>query len=264
MEIIVKKYKGAVFFDIDGTLINEDKGIVEPTENTKLAIKELTEKGYLVGIATGRAQNFLPKSIIDLNLEIYITCNGAIAKYRGENVVDDYIKEDICNEVIRYINEKNSEYIVVYDDACYYSGEENIRFSWITENIYPLSEYPPEYGYIRANKITASYTEKTVTEFKERFGDELYLMLHRHNMELGPIEVSKASGILKVAKIFDIDIDNIYTFGDDTNDIEMISEFKHGVAMTPHVKELENIADYITDSVESDGVYKALKHYGVI
>ena len=37
-----------------------------------------------------------------------------------------------------------------------------------------------------------------------------------------------------------------------------------GVAMGNANKEVKEIADYITDDVDNDGVYKALKHFNLI
>ncbi|EGV02756.1 haloacid dehalogenase-like hydrolase domain protein [Streptococcus infantis SK970] len=41
----------AVFFDIDGTLVNDSKSVLK---STKEAIKIVKEQGVLVGVATGR------------------------------------------------------------------------------------------------------------------------------------------------------------------------------------------------------------------
>ncbi len=45
----------AVFFDIDGTLLNDNKRVEKATV---LAIKNLKEQGILVGVATGRGTWF--------------------------------------------------------------------------------------------------------------------------------------------------------------------------------------------------------------
>ena len=52
--------------------------------------------------------------------------------------------------------------------------------------------------------------------------------------------------------------------GDGDNDIEMIRYAGTGVAMgngSPWVKE---IADYVTDSIEKDGLWKAFSHLGLL
>ena len=50
----------AVFFDIDGTLVNDRKSVLK---STKDAIKIVKEQGVLVGVATGRGP-FLLRSCL--------------------------------------------------------------------------------------------------------------------------------------------------------------------------------------------------------
>ena len=50
-------------------------------------------------------------------------------------------------------------------------------------------------------------------------------------------------------------------FGDGGNDISIIKKAGIGVAMGNANEQLKNAADYITDSVDEDGIYKALKRW---
>lgn len=66
----------AVFFDIDGTLINYK---MEMPESTKKALKTLRKKGLKVFIATGRnmmQMESLPVS--NMHFDGYVTLNGQI------------------------------------------------------------------------------------------------------------------------------------------------------------------------------------------
>ena len=47
-------------------------------------------------------------------------------------------------------------------------------------------------------------------------------------------------------------------------DFDMIKAAGHGVIMGHHDPVLEPYAEYITDTVENDGLYKAMEHYGLI
>ena len=49
-----------------------------------------------------------------------------------------------------------------------------------------------------------------------------------------------------------------------SNDLDMIKVAGHGVIMGHHDPVLEPYAEYITDTVENDGLYKAMEHYGLI
>ena len=48
------------------------------------------------------------------------------------------------------------------------------------------------------------------------------------------------------------------------SDFDMIKAAGHGVIMGHHDPGLEPYAEYITDTVENDGLYKAMEHYGLI
>ena len=63
----------AVFFDIDGTLVNDRKSVLK---STKDAIKIVKEQGVLVGVATGRGPFFVKELMDDLDLDFAVTYNG--------------------------------------------------------------------------------------------------------------------------------------------------------------------------------------------
>jgi hydroxymethylpyrimidine pyrophosphatase-like HAD family hydrolase len=53
-------------------------------------------------------------------------------------------------------------------------------------------------------------------------------------------------------------------FGDGGNDLPMVRDAAVGVAMGNACDELKSVADYITSSVDEDGVSRALEHFGLI
>ena len=53
-------------------------------------------------------------------------------------------------------------------------------------------------------------------------------------------------------------------FGDGGNDIEMLRHVGIGVAMGNAKDEVKACADYVTTSVDDDGIVNALRHFGVI
>ena len=54
--------RGIVFFDFDGTLVDETARIYRPTAATKEALRQLKENGYLAVLATGRAKCYVPET----------------------------------------------------------------------------------------------------------------------------------------------------------------------------------------------------------
>ena len=53
-------------------------------------------------------------------------------------------------------------------------------------------------------------------------------------------------------------------FGDGGNDMAMLKHVAVSVAMGNANDELKEIADYVTKSVDNDGIYHALKHFELI
>ena len=54
----MKKYKGAVFFDYDGTLVDEVDHIKTVTPKTLEAIRRLQDNGYAALLCSGRTNGF--------------------------------------------------------------------------------------------------------------------------------------------------------------------------------------------------------------
>ena len=74
----------------------------------------------------------------------------------------------------------------------------------------------------------------------------------------------KVFGIQKYLEYLDIRKEEIMAFGDAQNDVEMLQYAAIGVAMGNAKPEVQAIADYVTASVDDDGIEKALKHFELI
>lgn len=76
--------------------------------------------------------------------------------------------------------------------------------------------------------------------------------------------VSKAKGLKEIAAARGFDISETMAFGDGGNDLSIIKQAGIGVAMGNANEVLKPAADYITDSVDNNGIFNALTHYNVI
>ena len=55
-----------------------------------------------------------------------------------------------------------------------------------------------------------------------------------------------------------------YVFGDSSNDLDMFRFAEHAVALAKHDDVLKPHAEYVTKTVEDDGIAHAMEHYGLI
>ena len=79
--------------------------------------------------------------------------------------------------------------------------------------------------------------------------------------ENGITPASVGNGLLAIAAHQGIRIEETMALGDGGNDIPIVERAGIGVAMGNANDSLKAIADYVTDSVDENGVYHALKHW---
>src|SRR5574344_183341 len=70
--------KKTIFFDIDGTLLNEKK---EVPASTIEAINRLKQAGHQIFVCTGRTKCMLPKVITDIDFDGYVYGGGTALEY---------------------------------------------------------------------------------------------------------------------------------------------------------------------------------------
>ena len=265
----MKHYLGAVFFDIDGTLLDENLQIFKPSPAVIAAVKTLQEKGYLVGIATGRARCYLPDFGIDF--DCYIACNGATAEVDGVEIFNDAFPTEDLLEMIAFMEQEGIGYDLESTELCYLQPSLIKEFQKMIElfriedkNCFVPLEDP---NAITVNKILAIFNRDDQLAKMQEFCHGRYRPVPNRKTFSADVmkwHMSKATGIRAVLEHFHIPMENTYAFGDDNNDYDMLKEVTHAVIMTPHAPSLEDVAEYIVGSVAEDGICQGLKHYGLI
>ncbi|MBO5364123.1 MAG: Cof-type HAD-IIB family hydrolase [Clostridia bacterium] len=265
----MKKYQGAVFFDIDGTLVDERQGIFKPTPKTVASLQCLQERGYLIGIATGRARCYLPDLGIDF--DCYVTCNGAVCEVDGEEILNEHIPEEDVRRMIAFMEKEKLGFDLETSKCCYIDPKaEDVFWKMMQvfqiENNGTFQRFSDPSG-LKINKILITFEEEGQMERMREFcGEEFFVLRHHKNnsADVGKWGMSKAVGIRAVMDHLGLKMEDTYAFGDDDNDFEMLRAVGHGIAMTPHAEGLDAVAEYLTCSVAEDGIYQGLNHYGLL
>ena len=60
------------------------------------------------------------------------------------------------------------------------------------------------------------------------------------------------------------DMENCFAVGDSENDLDMLKAVKNSIAMGNAKEEILTYCSYVTKGIEEDGIYHALKHFGII
>ena len=82
-----------------------------------------------------------------------------------------------------------------------------------------------------------------------------------NNLEVNAVGADKGLGLLKLGEILGIKREEIMACGDGTNDSSMLIAAGLGVAMGNAQDCVKEIADYITDTNDEDGVAKAIEKF---
>ena len=75
---------------------------------------------------------------------------------------------------------------------------------------------------------------------------------------------SKATACQFIMEKYGLDASRAYVFGDSSNDLAMFEYAEHAIAMGRHDSVLDPHAEFVTKTVENDGIAYAMKHYGLI
>lgn len=261
-------FKGAVFFDYDGTLTEEDRQIYRPTAKTAAAARELQQKGYLVGLATGRSKCYVPET--DIDFDCYVTTNGAYASVGGKEIWNDTFEVAQVERFIDFLQKQGINYILENQEACYCRDREEKTLVDMIETF----QLPPECFYslpniegLQINKIVLTYDSlEKLKLIQKEFGAEYEITPHRtcYSCDVARKGITKAVGISKVLEHLKIRRENTYAFGDGENDMEMFRLVGTAVAMKDHAAILDSVAAYVTGKVEDEGIYQGLKHFKLV
>ncbi len=253
----------AVFFDIDGTLVSFKTHEVPPSTIKALAL--LREKGIKVFIATGRHRVSI-NNLGDLKFDGYVTLNGGYCFVGEDKVVyKHHIPSADIDALIRYMHAnpfpcafvQEKQIYMNYIDATVQEMFDLLNFP--APPIAPLSDIKGEVYQLIAffpvgdeQKVMAVLPHCEATRWNPLFADVV------------PGGGSKSVGIDHVLEYFNIKIEESMAFGDGGNDVAMLRHVGIGVAMGNSADDVKLSARYVTDSVDDDGIYNALKHFGVV
>ena len=82
--------------------------------------------------------------------------------------------------------------------------------------------------------------------------------------EIAQKPFSKATACEFMRKRLGLELDQVYVFGDSGNDLSMFEYAQHTIALGAHSEVLDPYTEFVTKTVEDDGIAYAMKHYRLI
>lgn len=262
----------AVFFDLDGTLLNSQKII---SDKTKYALMECKNKGINLFVATARPpilNKMLSRSKDYFNLfDGGVFCNGGCIKINNQ-VTYKFLPKEIVSYCINETNKYKNLNIalqmkderhafnnplddfaykpwgIAKEDAVYITNDclsQTIKILIYYENIIDTVTKLPD---------------KIVKELRQYCGEysKFYLTDKGKVIQITSKSASKYKGIEAIRKKLGIQKSELAVFGDDMNDVEMLTAYENTVAMGNADEQIKKIAQFVTKSNDDDGIFYAL------
>ena len=259
--------KYALFFDIDGTLVSFKTH--EIPASTIFALTQAKANGSRVYIATGRPPVILTNlGAIEHLIDGYITTNGALC-YVGDQLVccQPIPMQDVMT-CVNDAQEKGYSLIVVGRKKVAVldpKGDVDRIFRQMLavknlDKASPLDEVLEQDILQLTPFFPADYEPQLLARMSQCVSGRW----HPEFTDITANGADKGKGIQAMARHEGFDPNHTIAFGDGGNDTSMILQAGIGVAMGNAIDALKQQADYITTSVDEDGILNALRHFGVV
>lgn len=273
-----------IFFDIDGTLLDKEKGIANSTVKALALAKK---KGNKIFINTGRSLAELGTSFRKFNFDGFVCAAGSYIKIADDLIFDKEIDRKEVLNIIGLLDELRinfgleGESFTYFTDPVYAGYRERIY-----EAIKGVLDYEPN-GYEPYHyAIQPAYVRKIKDYLEAPTKINKFLLYAKDSKDLDRLErclpesfdlikygtfaelinkgINKATGIDLVIDYYEADIKDSVAIGDSLNDLDMLRHAGIGVAMGNSVKEVKEAADFVTDHIQEDGIYKAMEKLDLI
>jgi len=263
------KMMKVIAMDMDGTLLNSQKGI---SPRTKEALIRAQEAGGMLILASGRPTSGLMEFAAELGMERH---HGLLVSYNGSQVVDCETGKVLFNQAMSVEEGKAVlEHMKMIDRGTYmYVTNVYDQYIMVNGKKFNVMEYESRGGNFNLceerdlaafvdfplNKILTTadpeYLKAHYKEMMEPFKDQLSCMFTGpFYFEFTAKGIDKARALGAVLEPMGYKREDVMAFGDGHNDASMLQYAGYGVAMANGVEELKAQADEVTASLDEDGI----------
>lgn len=248
-----------LLFDLDGTLLDNDKQI---SKRTLAALSACRDKGILIGVSTSRAEQNSLDFLAELQPDILISSGGALVK-RGSDYI--YKAEMTSEETQDMITTAKR----ICGDAC------EITVDTLTNHYWNYKIDPKNLDKSWGDSIYTDFTDfaepalKVCVEiFDEEDAEALKAALSHYDCvrfsdgfwyKFTKAGVTKEKAIYKVCEVCGIGLEDVAAFGDDYADIGMLKLCGLGIAMGNAINEVKEVSDIVIGRNDEDGIAEYLE-----
>lgn len=258
-----------IFFDIDGTLVDEGSQILP--RSTAEAIAQLKRRGHIPVVNTGRPFTHIDPRVRALPFAGCVAAGGSEVRIGDKWLKKETVPMEVMPLLIGSVRRNGLQVVYEAEGGYYLDGENSAHHP----------EIDTQCGFMRRIGNDIRDVKDGITSPVVKFctfdvpGCDRAAMVEdaapwfeyidrRGMAEFVLKGCSKSLGMELILKELDCPKEQTMAFGDSANDIPMLKAAGIGVAMGNGVEEAKNAADFVTGTVLEDGIAYALKHFGLI
>ncbi|MDE7312787.1 MAG: Cof-type HAD-IIB family hydrolase [Eubacterium sp.] len=267
----------ALFFDVDGTLVNFQGKM---PESARAALIKAQQNGHQIVLCSGRSKIQIYSWLLELGFDGIVAATGAYVECGGKVLYRHFMTKEELRTVTALLDEADACYSAQAGNRMITSAkhrerqmarfknlgdEEMIDYIWshveIADDLVQFEDI---------EKIVYYESKMPVQEIRERLSgmcDVTESSFEADISDSGEITcsgINKAYGIQKYIEYAGIDREDTVAFGDGPNDFDMIEYAATGVVMGNAQETLKSRADFVTKGIDEDGLAYAMEALGLI
>lgn len=270
--------KKALFFDIDGTLVNFQGRM---PDSAKQALRQVQKNGHQIVLCSGRSVCQIYPWLLDMKFDGIIGAAGAYVAYGNQIIYEHHMERNALTAAIALLERVGAYYsaqsrngIIVTEDSkermqnrfrSRELPEDMVAYIW--RNIKVDEQLKQRHDIEKLNFFQSQMSVRKIREQLSEYCDVTTMSFEHPTDEDGEISskgINKALGIRKYIEYVGIAREDTIAFGDGANDFDMLEYAQVGVAMGNAIDTLKERADYVTTGIDENGIEHALQKYGLL
>ena len=206
----------------------------EVSDEDKAAIRRFREAGNHFIIISGRVYKSMEWELNGKDfsyVDMILTMSGSLATDAdGEIIYENKGESDVIKPLLTTLKELNCRLASVEVGKTSYSISEFPEMVFGNPTTIEEASKLPYFTNFCSGFWSSEEAAEAAKVLKAKFGDKVNPLHNGGSVDLPPKSVNKGIAVKRVADMLGVPEDNIYTAGDNFNDIDMLSRF-HGRAM---------------------------------
>lgn len=263
----------AAFFDLDGTLLDEDKRIPDSARQAILHCRGLGVGTYIVTARSPRLHKTLGWTDKEFSLfDGAIHSNGAILRL-GDELHHCFLHPEAVRRALHRVKACPGVEMSLHmpgDDHAFTFAMDDARLArWQLkpEDVYPIDDSAMGrtlkvliyHGDLKDERPPLPEALGEVIAADCRGLAQVLVTDRGRTIQLMPLEAGKLEAVERIRLSLGLDIHEVTVFGDDLNDLEMIARYPRSVAMGNGHEQVKAAAGYVTGANTADGIAQGLR-----